>query len=137
MMRTNKLKITISALLLLIAMVAVRCTKDEELINDTELREAFVGDWSAKDDCSKMYYAVSIDLDEDNSAQVIINNYANLGIDVPAIVGGSSIYIDKVQLEGYTLTANGKLNGATIVWSNYSYETSAQITECTAVFTKK
>ncbi len=121
---------------LLVIFAMASCTKEDLDFDASDLREEFVGTWVAKDECEKMSYGVEIILDEDNSAQVIIKNYANLGIDVPAIVGGTSIYIDNEKQEGYILKANGKLNGRTIAWSSYGYETDAVLTECTAVFTK-
>ncbi len=121
---------------LLVILAIAACTKEDIDINTSELRKEFVGTWAVKDECEKMSYGVEIILDEDNSAQVVIKNYANLGIDVPAIVGGTSIYIDNVKTEGYIINANGKMNGRTIAWSSYGYETDAVLTECTAVFTK-
>lgn len=126
-----------SLIMLSVVVLLMQCALDDEDIATPELREEFVGEWTANDDCSKMYYRVRIGLDDDNSVRVMIDNFANLGIEVPAVVGGTSIYIDAIKVDNYTINANGKLNGKTITWSSYGYETSAVITECTAVFTKQ
>ena len=114
------------------------CTKEDGILNDGESRDVFIGSWTATDECSKQTYGVDIEADEENSSQVLVMNFANLGKTATAVIAGNSIYIESQDVgSGYTVNGNGKLNGAIISWTNYTYETDAELIECSATYSNK
>ena len=114
------------------------CTKEDNLLDDNSAREAFIGAWTANDGCTKLTYGVDIKEDPDNSSQVLIINFANIGRTASAVIAGNSIYIDSQEVGGgYTVSGNGKLNGVIISWSNYRYENDVESSECTATYSNK
>ena len=128
--------IIIFALFLSGSLIWQSCSKDSDLLSGGDLRESFVGNWSVTDQCSKQTYGVDITLNENNSTEVIIMNFANLGKAVNAIVGGSNITVAKQSTGEYTVSGQGKLNGSVISWSTYDFESEAEATKCSAVFKK-
>lgn len=133
------MKNNIVLLLLAMGILAISnsCTKEEDTITDVDPREAFVGDWSVTDACSRQTYRSAISLDTENSSQVLINNYANLGRSAEAVVAGSSIIIGSQEIgNGFTASGSGRKNGEIISWTDHNFETSGNITECTATYTR-
>jgi len=129
--------IIVFALLMSSSLVWQSCSKEGDLFGDGDSRESFVGNWSVSDQCSKQSYGVDIKLSESNSSEVIIVNFANVGRSADAIIAGSSITVEKQDVGGgYTVDGYGKINGSTIVWSSYNFETEANATKCTATFKK-
>ncbi len=113
------------------------CTKEDSIIDDGDSRELFVGSWTVNDQCSKQTYGSNITIDESNSIQVIISNYANLGKSATAIIAGNNIHVETQNVgNGYSVGGSGKLNGSVIAWSSYYFETESDLTECTATFSK-
>ena len=113
------------------------CTKDSSLTGDIDAREAFVGNWSVTDVCSKQTYGVNIQLNANNSAEVIIENFANLGQSATAVIADNSIYVEKQDVgNGYSVSGNGLLSGEVIAWPAYNFETDGESTECSATFKK-
>jgi len=111
------------------------CTKEDSILDDGDARESFVGTWVVSDQCSKQTYGVDIKLDDDNSTQVIIVNFANLGKSAKAVIAGNNIYVENQDVgNGYSVSGNGKLTGSIISWSSYNFETDAELVECTATF---
>ncbi len=113
------------------------CTKEDNILDDGDSRESFVGDWTANDQCSKQTYGVSISIDASNSSQVNISNFANLGKVAKAVIAGNNIYVEKQNVgNGYSVSGNGMLTGSIISWSSYNYETDAVLVECSATYSK-
>lgn len=129
--------VVIFALLISSSLVWQSCSKDGDLFGDGNSRDSFVGNWSVTDQCSKQTYGVDIKLNDNNSSEVIIVNFANTGKPANAVVAGTSITVEKQDVGGgYTVNGHGKINGSTITWSTYNFETEANLFECTANFTK-
>lgn len=128
--------IIIFTILLSGSLIWQSCSKDGDLLGGGDSRESFVGNWSVTDVCSKQTYGIDITLNDDNSAEVNIMNFANLGRSVNAIVAGSSISVAKQSAGEYTVSGQGKLNGSIISWSSYDFETESEVIKCTAVFKK-
>jgi len=112
------------------------CTKDGDLLGGGDSRDSFIGNWAVTDECSKQTYGVDIKLDDNNSTEVIIQNFANLGRPVSAIIAGTSITVGSQTVGDYKVSGQGKLNGSVISWSSYNFESESDATECTAVFKK-
>lgn len=131
-------RIIILSLLLSIVFVFHSCSKENDLLNDGDNRESFVGEWAANDFCSKQAYGVSISIDLDNSSQVIISNFANTGHPAAGVVAGGSIYVEHQDIGGgYQINGNGILTGEIISWTTYNFETEGNVSECICTFTKK
>lgn len=114
------------------------CTKEEGLFEDNDYRESFMGSWSATDQCSKQTYGVDIKLDDGNSIQVIIVNFANTGRSAEAIIAGNNISVPRQDIgNDYIVSGDGKLSGQIISWTSYTFETTGNYTDCSATFTKK
>ncbi|NOR86616.1 MAG: hypothetical protein GQ527_03310 [Bacteroidales bacterium] len=129
--------ITILGILFSSSLLWQSCTAEDDLLDDGDIRESYVGEWVVNDQCSKQTYRVELSIDGNNSSQVIIENYANLGLDAKAVIGGTSIYVESQDIgNGYTVNGNGKLTGTIISWTTYNYQTSAELVECTATFSK-
>jgi len=119
------------------ALLLQSCTKEEDPSDEENTRTLFVGNWTVTDQCSKQTYSVNISFDDDNSSQVIISNYANLGKSAKAVVAGSNIQVESQNIgNGYSVSGSGQLNGEIISWSSYNFETDSDLTECTATFSK-
>lgn len=112
------------------------CTKEDDILDDGEARDAFIGEWSVKDACGKQTYRSTISADEENTSRVVISNYANLGISANAVIAGSSIYIESQEIENeYRVSGNGRLHGEIITWTSHNFETTGNLNECTATYT--
>ena len=127
----------IIGILLSSALLWQSCTKEGDPTDEENTRTLFVGNWTVTDQCSKQTYSVNISFDDDNSSQVIISNYANLGNSAKAVVAGSNIQVESQDIgNGYSVSGSGQLNGEIISWSSYNFETDSDLTECTATFSK-
>lgn len=115
------------------------CTKEDDLFDDGDARDIFLGSWSVNDECTKQSYRSNISYDPSNSAQVLISNYANLNQTAKAVIAGNSIVIESQDIgNDYTVSGYGKLslNGEIINWTSHNFETTGDLTECTATYTK-
>jgi hypothetical protein len=113
------------------------CTKEDDLLNDGDARDAFLGEWSVSDACSKQTYRSHISLDPDNTSQVTVSNYANLGKRAQAVIAGNSIYIESQDIgNGYTVSGNGRLTGERIAWTSHNFESSGEASDCTATYSQ-
>ncbi len=127
----------IFGLLLSATMLFNSCTKEGDLLEDGDVRDAFLGEWIASDQCSKQTYRVNVTLDGGNSTQVIISNFANLGYSATAVVAGSSIYVSTQSVGGgYSVNGNGIISGSVITWTTYNFESSGESTSCICTFSK-
>lgn len=126
--------------LILVSLIVVglsfqSCSEDDDLLADGDVRDMFIGEWAVSDVCSKQSYRSTISYDPTNTTQVLISNFANLNETAKAIVAGLSIVVDSQDLgNGYTVSGYGKLslNGEVITWTSHHFETSGDITECSA-----
>lgn len=132
----KKTGIIISAILTLV-MVLSSCTEENDLLNDGESRDAFLGSWSVSDACSKQSYGVNISADPSNFSVVQISNFANLGRTASGVIAGTSIIVESQDVgNGYSVSGSGRLNGSIISWSTYNYADSGNSYDCTATFSK-
>lgn len=132
----KKIGLIIGVILGLIMMLP-SCTQENDILNDGESRDAFIGNWSVNDECFKQTYGVSISADPSNFSLVQISNFANLGRTATGVVAGSSIVVENQDVgNGYSVSGSGRLNGSVISWSSYSYSDSGNSYDCTATFSK-
>lgn len=68
--------------------------------------EKYLGAWSVVDQAARLNYTVTISANPANSAEVLLNNFADLGTNAVGLVVGNSIVIDSQSL-GADFTVNG------------------------------
>jgi hypothetical protein len=124
-------------------MVFTSCEQGLDLLSN-DPRDAFVGDWSVKEDNtlkSTDYYNVSIEKSASDSTKVHIKNFyaiaPNTGVD--AVVSGSNITISSQTVSGFAIQGYGSMpfNGKTIDWSYTVNHNNGFIDQVTATYTKQ
>jgi hypothetical protein len=102
------------------------CEDIETLPNGEDVRTPWLGEWLCTESpykASENAYIVNITIDPDNSAQVKLYNYFQLGEDVApyAVVTSSTITVPQQQVSGgsWTVSGFGKMSKDEIVWSSY------------------
>ena len=113
--------------------------------NDSPLddpRDRFVGNWICAETSSQngaSSFTVSISLKPDNSSQILLTNFYQLGTNakVYAVVAGTYASIPEQTVSGFTIKGNGTLinNFTRIDWT-YQVNDGADLDNCTAVYTK-
>ncbi len=101
----KKLLLPIIILLGLFVMHSCAVTTDE----DNEDCEKYVGTWSVNDESSRLNYNVTITINPSNSAEILLNNFADLNSTAIGLVVGNSVVIDNQQLNSGNYINNGKM----------------------------
>mgnify|MGYP006283793141 CR=1 FL=1 len=126
---------------LLIALFS--CETDEDDNPDpTDPRDKFLGSWNVNETCTRGVYSVQISEDPDNSAQVLIKNFANPGFEVgePAVglVINDVIKLDPNHKIGDDWTVDGQgemINDNRMEWE-YELYIGGGKDGCTAVYAR-
>lgn len=116
------------------------CTTDDNSTNNPDARANYLGTWGVTETQVKTYYVVTITADPNAANRVLIANFAGLGNSVvaTAFISGSSITLDPGQsVAGFTLNGGGSLSGSSAMNWTYSLNDGADITQYTAIFSKK
>lgn len=133
------LKKLLAYLLMAILLVSCDDSDDNNPSPPPDARDKFIASWNVNDQCNKGNYVVSISVDPGNSAQVLINNFANSGASQPdtAIVAGNNIVIPaQSNSEGWLISGNGDYNvDGTISWV-FTLVISGYQESCTATYSK-
>jgi hypothetical protein len=137
-MKKNNL---IAGFILFVILTIIGCTVGgDNNVNPTDPRDKFLGTWKVSETCSRMNYDVNISADPGNSAQVLLDNFANPGTGYDPAVGlitSNTITVaSQIIGEGWTVNGTGtyKSDGS-ISWT-YRLVISASEENCTAVYTK-
>jgi len=118
------------------------CTEEDDIIDPiNDAREAYIDEWLCQETqkSTNNTYTVTIVADPSNSAQVLIKNYMQLGVELSAyaIVTEQSISVPSQKIEGdesWTVNAFGTFtDNNTITWDYYN----ANQLQLKAVFTRK
>jgi len=126
---------------LFLALKLISCTVEDDPLNPTDDRDAFLGSWNVIESCSKDAYTVNISADPSNSSQVIIENFGLIGYNEKppyAIIAGSTITIPKQLVcddESLEVAGSGKLDKKTIEL-DYTISDGADMVTCTADYEK-
>ena len=126
---------------LFLALNLISCTVEDDPLNPTDDRDAFLGSWNVIESCSKDAYTVSITKDPSNSSQVIIENFGLIGYNEKppyAIIAGSILTIPKQLVcddESLEVEGSGKLDKKTIEL-DYTISDGADMVTCTADYEK-
>jgi len=130
--------IMVFGLLFTASLVHYSCTKDNELFDDGDNRESFIGTWAATEDCHRIPHTVEISRSPDNNNQVEISNFAATGHTAVATIDGGTIYVNPQNIGGgYSVRGNGILTGEIIHWTTYNSETEGNLNECTCIYNRK
>ena len=95
----------------LISITIFSCTETNDDAGDDI--QNFVGTWNVSDQSARINYQVEIIPNPSNSAEVLLNNFADLGSSASGLVVGSSIIIDNQSLgSGYSTSGSGTLENS-------------------------
>lgn len=105
--------------------------------DDNDDREKYVGTWSVNDQSSRLNYNVTITINPSNSAEILLNNFADLNSTAIGLVVGNSIVIDNQQLSSdYTVNGSGNyINNGKMEFS-FSLNNGIDIESRVATYTK-
>ncbi len=129
-------------LLMITGLFMSSCTEEDEIIDPTtDARDNFTGTWLCQESTKSTdnTYPVTIVADPSNSAQVLLKNYMQLGVEIEAyaIVTESTITVPTQEIgsgESWTVSAFGTLTGENqIEFSKYN----GNQLQLTAVFTRQ
>jgi hypothetical protein len=105
-----------------------------------DVRDKFVGEWKANEDCSKGIYIVNISKDPSNSARVLLQNFAGSNAIQPdtALVAASSIIVyDQVNSENWEIEGSGSYQvDGWIEWEKITLVISGSVETCSATYIK-
>lgn len=78
---------------------------------ETEQRLAFVGEYAVEEACNlgDFSYTIEIIASPDDIRKVTITNFADFGLDVDALVDGTTIEIPSQMVDNKTLSGSGEL----------------------------
>ena len=129
----KKLLLPIIILLGLFVMHSCAVTTDD----DNDDREKYVGTWSVNDQSSRLNYNVTITINPSNSAEILLNNFADLNSTAIGLVVGNSVVIDNQQLNSdYTVNGSGNyINNGKMEFS-FSLNNGIDIESRVATYTK-
>jgi hypothetical protein len=126
---------------LIVTLVLSSCTAEDDPLNPTDDRDAFLGTWNVAESCVKEAYTVTIIKDPSNSSQVIIENFWLIGFNEKppyAIVAGTTITIPEQAIcynASNIVSGSGKLEKSKINW-DYTVNDGADLWSCTATYEK-
>jgi len=125
-------------LIFLLSLVFTSCI-DDDILYDEDPRDKFLGVWKVSEDCIRLNYDVNIKYDPGNSAQVLIENFANPGPGsdpVTGLVVEDKIFIDQQVIgDDWTVTGDGILVEGQVEWEYILIIGGNQI-DCTAVYSR-
>jgi hypothetical protein len=112
----------------------------DDIINPEDPRTRFLGEWKVSEDCTRGNYMVDIQLDPNNSTQILLNNFGNPGPGYDPAVGLVVSKTIKVSTqiigEGWTVNGEGSYTqDGSIQWS-YSLMINGVEKTCSAVYTR-
>ncbi len=109
----------------------------ETIDNDTDDIEKYIGTWNVSDQASRLNYNVTITANPSNSAEILLNNFADLNSAAVGLVVGNSVVIDGQSLgSNYTVNGSGSyVNGGKLVF-DFSLNDGIDIESRVATFTK-
>ncbi|MCF6171916.1 MAG: hypothetical protein L3J66_13140 [Bacteroidales bacterium] len=87
------------ALLIVFSLFATDCTTTDGNANDDPL-DKFLGVWQVSDQAARLNYEVVIQRNPANSAELLLENFADLGGTAVGLVVGSEVIIDKQTIAG-------------------------------------
>ena len=100
-------KYMLSVVLLLSVLLLGSCAITTE--DESDDIEKYTGTWSVSDQSVRINYSVTITTNPSNSAEILINNFADLGSTAVGLVIGDSVVIDNQSLgSDYSVNGDGQ-----------------------------
>lgn len=123
-----------------IAVLVIACQPEEA--GPTDDRDKFVDVWNCVEQSSQIgqtQYDVHINLSTTNTAQVLLENFYNVGFSYKAIatVSGSNLTMANQTYNGSQLQGTGSMNGNNSINLNYTVNDGSAIDTCTSTFTRQ
>jgi hypothetical protein len=104
-----------------------------------DVRDKFVGDWNVDESCSKANYEAQITKDSENTAQVLVYNFADSKANEPdtgLVLGSKVVLYAQYNSEGWFIEGSGDYQeDGSLTW-NFTLIISGFEESCTATFTK-
>lgn len=107
--------------------------------DDNELNpiDKYIGTWNVSDQGSRLNYQVVIDYNPLNSAEVLLENFADLGNSAVGLVIGNSIAIEAQSLtENDVVSGSGSFVNENKLSFNYQLDNGIDTESRVAVFSK-
>ncbi len=99
--------------------------------------EKYYGTWHVNDEASKLNYVVTISANPSNSAEILLNNFADLGSSAVGLVVGNSVVIDNQSLgSDYSVNGTGSYINSGKLEFNFVLDDGIDSESRTAIFTK-
>ena len=123
-----------------VAFFAISCQPEET--GPTDDRDKFVDVWQCVEQSSQINqttYDVHINLSTTNTAQVLLENFYNVGFSFKAVatVSGSNLTLANQTYNGSQLVGNGSMNGNNSINMSYTVNDGSAIDTCTATLTRQ
>jgi hypothetical protein len=97
----------------------------------------YIGTWNVVDQSARINYSVTIQANPSNSAEIIMNNFADLGSSAIALVVGDILVIDSQQLsQDYTVSGSGSFINNNKLEFNFDLNDGIDSESRVATFTK-
>jgi len=129
-------------LIIFVPFFLISCTEEEDIINPSDARSAYIGNWDVSESCSKDSYSVQIVADPNNDDRVLIKNFWHIGSSESppyAVIDGDIITIPSQSIlndGSLEVHGNGTLNKEKITWY-YEINDGADLSKCSATYEKK
>jgi hypothetical protein len=95
-------------MLIAIFTLSISSCTDDDLMEEDDYIQQYVGTWSVNDQPARINYDVTIIAKPSNSSEIIMTNFANLGTSASALVIGNSLVIELQDLGSeYTVSGSG------------------------------
>jgi len=102
---SRKLLLPILIVFGLFIMQSCAVTSDDDEGDDIE---KYIGTWHVTDNAARINYNVTITANPSNSAEILLNNFADLNSSAVGLVVGNSVVLDSQSLgSGYSVSGSG------------------------------
>ena len=99
--------------------------------------EKYIGTWNVSDQAVRINYTVSIVANPSNSAEILLNNFADLNTSAVGLVVGNSVIIDEQSLgSNYFVNGSGSYINSGKLEFNFALNDGIDNESRVAVFTK-
>lgn len=106
-------------------------------IDESDDIDKYIGVWNVNDQPARINYKVTITANPSNSAEILLNNFADLGNSAVGLVVGNSLVIDNQTLgSSYSVSGSGSYINSGKLEFNFDLNDGIDIDSRVAVFTR-
>lgn len=128
-------KYLLPAIFLIGILLLGSCATTDE--GETDDIEKYIGTWSVSDQPARINYNVTIEANPSNSAEILLNNFADLGTSAVGLVVGNLVVIDNQSLgSGYSVSGSGSYIHGSKLEFNFDLNDGIDNEPRVAIFTK-